>query len=182
MVIILAKLGPMEIRKMECWLETTNFVSMKNYFINYCEIFVGWYALYSGVEIITVIIGFKKDNDLMAAWVACINIITLLWCIGAGISNKARTDLAIQIGAGRLLIAKKLVLIFSLLSQFLAIVLAILILVFVEQIANMLIKTDSVLEIIRPMILMASGLCLVIVVLPTLASIMRCIDKQNMLT
>ena len=67
---------------------------------SFCSMVLGWYGEYIGFECNTILIGLLKNNDLMAGWVAVVNIECLVWSIGFGLANTTRTLIGISIGQG----------------------------------------------------------------------------------
>lgn len=84
-----------------------NWKEIKFYINQFVKVVFGWYAYYAGSEFITFFIGIRRDTNLMAAWAAIFNLQTIVWVIGGGISNTIRSDVGLNIGQRKSIVAKK---------------------------------------------------------------------------
>lgn len=143
---IIIKMGHKEALRLESFREAICVDFCNWYSVEWFKVFVGWYVMYCGSEGITVIVGFTGDTNLMAAWVSAFVIIILIWVFGSGLANKCRTDVAIKVGQGNGVFARKIALISLILSIFMSLIFGLTIIYFYKEFAYVFSHVPSVLE------------------------------------
>ena len=158
-----------------------DFSSFCGYVVKYLNITYGWYAQYLGMEIPLIFVGSTGNVDFMAAWVVIFNIQNFFWVIASGAAMIPRTDMGIAIGERNIHKAQKVANMSIVLTTIMGAVFFIMSTVGYKKLPLLLTSIPSVLEIIEPMVLMASLFFFCTGYLPTVYCILRTIGnfKRN---
>lgn len=180
-IIASKRLSPPEALIMESFKEIFDLKELWKYIKQFSKIILGWYSYYIGQEVIMVMLGLTHENDLMASWVACFNVMTMVWVVGSGISNQVRTEVGTNIYID-IFKAKKHAYMGLVLAAIYGLIVGIQISIFYMQIAWTMSRVENVLKHLRFMVLYSGPLCIFMGVIPTINTVLRIIEKENFLS
>ena len=153
-----------------------------SYACNFFKILMGWYADYLGFECNTILLGLKRDNDIMSGWVAFMNITGMMYVIGSGMAMCMRTETAVRLGNNKMLEAKKYAKMCWLCCMVFSIIAGTVLISIPDKIATIYTTLDSVKEVLIPMIRIGGVTTFMLGMGACVATLLRVIGKSCFLS
>jgi Na+-driven multidrug efflux pump len=156
--------------------------TLAKYIPQYLQIFLGCYVSFSGIELLTVMIGSLQDVNFIAAWTCAFNIYNICLVFGSGMANVARTDVGIKVGDYQLGMAKKYAAMGIVLAHAVSFVMGLLVMTFHVQLSSVFCEVPEVLEYLKPLMFYIGFAVWFGVGITTFWTILRIINKAHVIT
>merc|ERR1711884_3002 len=152
------------------------------YTSNFFKILIGWYADYLGFECNTILLGLLQNNNIMAAWVAFMNLAGIMYVVGSGMAMCMRTLTSTLIGQSKMLEAKKygkmswcICLVFSITAGIILVSIP-------DKLCNIYSTLEEVHETLIPMIRIGGGTAVMLGMGACVATLLRVTGKSCFLS
>jgi Na+-driven multidrug efflux pump len=179
---IFGRYGHPETRKLDSLRDYFDFGNLAKYVPKYFMIFLGWYAGFFGIELLTIMIGSLQDVNFIAAWACAFNIYSICHVFGSGMANVARTDVGIKVGDYQLGMAKKYAVMGIVLAHAVSFVMGIFLMIFHKPISGIFSDVTEVKEYLKPLMFYNGFAVWFVVGITTFWSILRIINKAWVIT
>ena len=156
--------------------------TLAKYIPQYLQIFLGCYVSFSGIELLTVMIGSLQDVNFIAAWACVFNVYNICLVFGSGMANVARTDVATKVGDYQLGMAKKYAAMGLVLAHAVSFVMGLLLMIFHIPISSIFSEVPEVLEYLKPLMFYIGFTVWFVVGITTFWTIIRIINKAYFIT